>query len=301
MQEHATSVAVDGPAPPVSAAAVARAAGVSSAAVSYVLNGKGGVSPETRRHIIHVANELGFRPRKSSQSTDPQRTRVIGLILPNIINPMFPALGPGRHFRRGRVRLRSVRRHHPGRSGGARPGHVDPREPQRGRHHPGRVTPGRRHRAPHPAGGPDSLRLPLAPGRLPRFRLCRDRRRRRGDDADAAHAQPRLHGDRHRDRAAVFHRFTGPRTGLRPHRRRRGDHHQRRPQDQHPGQQRGRPAGGRAAVLRGDTAAGRGVRERRTGHRRHGIRPGAGTADSRTTSPSPAATGSPTAGPGSST
>ena len=45
MHEHATSATVDGPVPPVSAAAVARAAGVSSAAVSYVLNGKGGVSP----------------------------------------------------------------------------------------------------------------------------------------------------------------------------------------------------------------------------------------------------------------
>ncbi|MDI3212218.1 LacI family DNA-binding transcriptional regulator [Arthrobacter sp. AL12] len=95
MQDHATSVATNRPAPPVSAAAVARAAGVSQATVSYVLNGKGGVSPETRRHINHVANELGFRPRKSSQSTDVQRTRVIGLILPNIINPMFPRWAQG--------------------------------------------------------------------------------------------------------------------------------------------------------------------------------------------------------------
>jgi LacI family transcriptional regulator len=95
MQDHATSATADGRAPPVSAAAVARAAGVSSAAVSYVLNGKGGVSPETRRHIIHAANELGFRPRKPSQSTDPQQTRVIGLILPRIINPMFPRWAQG--------------------------------------------------------------------------------------------------------------------------------------------------------------------------------------------------------------
>lgn len=42
-----------------------------------------------------MANELGFRPRKSSQSTDLQRTRVIGLILPNIINPMFPRWAQG--------------------------------------------------------------------------------------------------------------------------------------------------------------------------------------------------------------
>mgnify|MGYP001143307733 CR=1 FL=1 len=74
----------------VSAAAVARAAGVSPATVSYALNGKGGVSVETRRRIIGVANELGFRPRKSSSPADPLRTRVVGLILPNIINPMYP-------------------------------------------------------------------------------------------------------------------------------------------------------------------------------------------------------------------
>ena len=95
MQDRTLTAPADRPLSPVSAAAVARAAGVSPAAVSYVLNGKAGVSPETRRHIIHVANELGFRPRKSSQSTDLQRSRVVGLILPNIINPMFPRWAQG--------------------------------------------------------------------------------------------------------------------------------------------------------------------------------------------------------------
>ncbi|WP_400160224.1 LacI family DNA-binding transcriptional regulator [Arthrobacter sp. BPSS-3] len=95
MQDRTLTVSADRPLSPVSAAAVARAAGVSAASVSYVLNGKAGVSPETRRHIIHVANELGFRPRKSSQSTDLQRSRVVGLILPNIINPMFPRWAQG--------------------------------------------------------------------------------------------------------------------------------------------------------------------------------------------------------------
>ena len=91
-----TGTEVSGARPtPVSAAAVARAAGVSAAAVSYVLNGKAGVSVETRRHVIGVANELGFRPRKLPNATDPQRTRVIGLILPNIINPMFPGWAQG--------------------------------------------------------------------------------------------------------------------------------------------------------------------------------------------------------------
>ncbi len=94
MRRNITETAALRPAAPVSAAAVARAAGVSSAAVSYVLNGKAGVSPEVRRHVIQVANELGFRPRKS-QSVELQRTRVVGLILPNIINPMYPRWAQG--------------------------------------------------------------------------------------------------------------------------------------------------------------------------------------------------------------
>lgn len=73
----------------VSAAAVARAAGVSKATVSYVMNGRAGVSAETRRHIVHVANTLGYRPQKTSDVAARQLTRVIGLLLPNIVNPMF--------------------------------------------------------------------------------------------------------------------------------------------------------------------------------------------------------------------
>lgn len=74
----------------ISAAAVARAAGVSSAAVSYVMNGKSGVAPETRRHILAVASELGYRPPNQAKALDPNRTRVIGLVQPNIINPTYP-------------------------------------------------------------------------------------------------------------------------------------------------------------------------------------------------------------------
>lgn len=72
----------------VSAAAVARAAGVSTAAVSYAMNGRAGVSAETKRHIISVANELGYRP-KTGDPTGAQLSRVIGLVLPNLVNPMF--------------------------------------------------------------------------------------------------------------------------------------------------------------------------------------------------------------------
>ena len=77
-----------------SAASVARAAGVSAAAVSYVMNGKTGVSSETRAHILSVATQLGYG-RDLSTMTPFHRTRVIGLVFPNIINPMFPRWGQG--------------------------------------------------------------------------------------------------------------------------------------------------------------------------------------------------------------
>lgn len=73
----------------VSAAAVARACGVSPATVSYVMNGRPGVSAETRRHVVKIANELGFRPAGHGNLPDPLLTRVVGLILPNIVNQMY--------------------------------------------------------------------------------------------------------------------------------------------------------------------------------------------------------------------
>lgn len=72
-----------------SAAAVARAAGVSTATVSYVMNGKPGVSPGLRRRILSLAQEMGHRPRVGADLPGPQRNRVIGLVVPNMINPMF--------------------------------------------------------------------------------------------------------------------------------------------------------------------------------------------------------------------
>jgi LacI family transcriptional regulator len=79
----------------VSAAAVARAAGVSPATVSYVMNGRQGVSADTRRQIIRIASELGYRPSGHGRLPGPLLTRVVGLILPNIINPMFPRWAQG--------------------------------------------------------------------------------------------------------------------------------------------------------------------------------------------------------------
>ena len=71
-----------------SAASIARELGVSTAAVSYALNGKPGVSDNTRRDILKLARTRGIRSRTSGP-VGSTSTRVIALVVPNLTNPMF--------------------------------------------------------------------------------------------------------------------------------------------------------------------------------------------------------------------
>jgi LacI family repressor for deo operon, udp, cdd, tsx, nupC, and nupG len=60
---------------------VAARAGVSSAAVSFAINGRPGVGEETRRRILAVAEELGWRPSASARALTEARARAVGLLL----------------------------------------------------------------------------------------------------------------------------------------------------------------------------------------------------------------------------
>lgn len=81
--------------PRVSAAQVARAAGVSTATVSYVMNGRGGVSAQTRSHVLDVAQQLGHTSSVRADQLRAQRTRVIGLVLTDIANPFYAEIAAG--------------------------------------------------------------------------------------------------------------------------------------------------------------------------------------------------------------
>jgi LacI family transcriptional regulator, repressor for deo operon, udp, cdd, tsx, nupC, and nupG len=62
-------------------------AGVSTATVSRVLNGKHGVSGETRQAVLDALDVLGYeRPEK----LQPRAARLVGLIVPELTNPVFP-------------------------------------------------------------------------------------------------------------------------------------------------------------------------------------------------------------------
>ena len=60
---------------------VARQAGVSTAAVSFALNGRPGVAEETRDRILGVAKELGWEPSASARSLGGRREHAIGLVI----------------------------------------------------------------------------------------------------------------------------------------------------------------------------------------------------------------------------
>ena len=73
---------------------VAKEAGVSITTVSRVLNDKGHeyMREETRESIIKAIKELGYRPDIRAQSLRGMRTKVIGLVIPNRLNPFYEQL-----------------------------------------------------------------------------------------------------------------------------------------------------------------------------------------------------------------
>ncbi|MCX4716409.1 LacI family transcriptional regulator [Streptomyces virginiae] len=60
---------------------IARQAGVSESAVSFALNGRPGVSQDTRARIRRVAEELGWQPNSAARALSGERSGAVGLVL----------------------------------------------------------------------------------------------------------------------------------------------------------------------------------------------------------------------------
>lgn len=71
---------------------IASLLGVSSATVSNALAGKGRVSTELAEKIRSTAASLGYTPSMTGRALRTGRTQVLGLVLPNIANPLFPQI-----------------------------------------------------------------------------------------------------------------------------------------------------------------------------------------------------------------
>ena len=83
---------------------VAREAQVSIATVSRAFNLPGKVSSTTRDRVHAVAQRLGYIPNSSARALRTQRSRVLGVVLPSLVNPVFAeclqgiAQAPDRHI-----------------------------------------------------------------------------------------------------------------------------------------------------------------------------------------------------------
>jgi LacI family transcriptional regulator len=70
---------------------VAQRAGVGVGTASRALNGKGYVDPQTRDRVLAAAAELDYRPNAAARALRERRTRVVGLLLPDITNEFYTA------------------------------------------------------------------------------------------------------------------------------------------------------------------------------------------------------------------
>jgi LacI family transcriptional regulator, repressor for deo operon, udp, cdd, tsx, nupC, and nupG len=68
---------------------IAKQAGVSEATVSRVLNGRPGVSDATRAAVLTALDVIGYERPTHLRG---RRARMVGLVVPELQNPIFPAL-----------------------------------------------------------------------------------------------------------------------------------------------------------------------------------------------------------------
>jgi LacI family transcriptional regulator len=71
---------------------VARRAGVAISTVSAVINRSAPVSEETVARVQAAVLEIGYTPHGAAQSLRSGRSRLIGLVVPNIANPHFASV-----------------------------------------------------------------------------------------------------------------------------------------------------------------------------------------------------------------
>lgn len=74
---------------------VAKEANVSIATVSRVLNDVDVVNLETKQKVKEAIKKLGYRPNIIARSLKTQRTSTIGILIPDISNPVYPEIVRG--------------------------------------------------------------------------------------------------------------------------------------------------------------------------------------------------------------
>lgn len=84
---------------------VARRAGVHAGTASRALNPatQGLVSEATLRKVQHAARALNYRPNPMAQGLKTNRSMMIGIVIPDLTNPLFPPIVRGADFELARA------------------------------------------------------------------------------------------------------------------------------------------------------------------------------------------------------
>ncbi len=85
------------PEPPVTLRDVAKRAGVHPATASRALNPETRllVSEDTARRVLAAATALGYRPNAVARSLRTRRSHTVGVLIPDLNNPLFPPMVRG--------------------------------------------------------------------------------------------------------------------------------------------------------------------------------------------------------------
>jgi DNA-binding LacI/PurR family transcriptional regulator len=71
---------------------IAKRAKVSTATVSRTINGSDKVTPETAERVWRVVRSMGYQPNSYARALVSGKSRMLGLIISDIVNPFFPEL-----------------------------------------------------------------------------------------------------------------------------------------------------------------------------------------------------------------
>lgn len=74
---------------------IAARARVSVGTVSHVINGTAGVREPIRRRVLEAISKLGYRPSLLARGLRRSQTTIVGMIIPDILNPFFPQVVRG--------------------------------------------------------------------------------------------------------------------------------------------------------------------------------------------------------------
>jgi len=74
---------------------IAKMARVSLGTVSHVLNNSAGVREPIRKRVLEAVHAVGYQPSQLARGLRRDKTNMIGMIIPDILNPFFPAVVRG--------------------------------------------------------------------------------------------------------------------------------------------------------------------------------------------------------------